>query len=1017
MVMVFGEENPIEIIYTYIEKNIDKTGIIPEWSTFIYNRLTDEGLLAECSGFSYSSDKNEPKAILMLSNQVNNELIMRYKMEGIKTHEIELPVKENVELSANATFVDLVEKYVIPNLQNEDCDYNIGDEISPSIKKPFFKGTRKCYLYPRQQVMAQGTVNALKADKKNVFLACGMGVGKTNITAAAVTAHFLETNKTGNTRVIVLAPGHLTPKWEREWTEYLSSQGITPKFYLVEKFTDIKAIPLKAEGFEIFLMPKDRVKRSYLQEFNTGDKYHRELLMDIGSFLNSLEKTLGADPEKKEIIVANYDKSISTMKLAAVKSANKFKTPVVLYKTILDSEGKVIGYKVAISARRLVEHSARLSYDFKVEDLNKFVSSLDVVEMVKEIKANNSVIQNGLTCPDCGGFIYEDALARFDKERWLDNHRTKPGTKSNKNNYHNDYVKADGTQLMAFEVEAIRDKKVKFIISTKKVSNPYVDMDESPITGEDLINVKSGRYTGEYQIVVRKCKHTLWGAVSKKGYNTVSAAEMMIKKFGKGSFDYLIADEAHVFQNMSMQGAVYATLCRLTKKRLNLTGTLSNGKSSSLFYMFYALFPEKMKRLGYKYEDVSLWIEHYGRRKEVTKEYAANDTYNKSGVGRRTSSGWNEIPGFSPLLYSNFLSDIMISRTIEDMAIPMPDIKYVAHKIEMDTELRSNYDNLQDEMLDFMKHNKGISLGGSYIHNLMAYPDFPQQEGIYAAGMLVANPKRINLEGKLLNKETKLVETVKKELQTERRTLVCATYSGEKGVTKRLVAVLRSQGINVVELTSSVALEKREAWIQQQYDNGTECIVTNPKIIETGLDIYGYPNIYIYESGWDIKTLRQCERRSWRIGQTRDCKVFYSYYINSIQEDCMKLIGSKKKSSLMLEGKFDEDFLSNMSSADDSGARMLFKMLEGKVSLKESELDAFGFSSEDEDEIIPIDIEKTVTTKVTTKGVKKTVEQTTLFTITEEDIANLSAKVKKNRAKKVAVGQMTFLDLFSEELA
>jgi hypothetical protein len=127
----------------------------------------------------------------------------------------------------------------------------------------------------------------------------------------------------------------------------------------------------------------------------------------------------------------------------------------------------------------------------------------------------------------------------------------------------------------------------------------------------------------------------------------------------------------------------------------------------------------------------------------------------------------------------------------------------------------------------------------------------------------------------------------------------------------------------------------------------------------------------------------------------------------------MKLIGSKKKSSLMLEGKFDEDFLSNMSSADDSGARMLFKMLEGKVTLKESELDAFGFTSDDENEIVPIDIEKIVTTKVTTKGNKKAiVEQTTLFTITEEDMELLAAKAKKGRKKSaVAVGQMSFFGI------
>lgn len=1014
MIMTFGEDNPVDIIYTYIEKNIDKTGLIVQWGSFIYNMLMDEGHLTECKGYSHNGDENAPKQILMLSNEVTNELIMRYKMEGIKTGEIELPVEGNVELSANATFVDLVEKYVIPNLENEDCDYIVGDEISPSVKKPFYKGEKKCYLYPRQQVMVQGTINALKDVKKSIFLSCGMGVGKTVVSISAITAHVLETNKTGNVRVIVYAQGHLIPKWRREWTEYLSTQGITPTFYKVEKFNDIKNISKKAKGFEIFLMPKDRVKRSYLREFNTTDKYNRGTLIDIKNFLVSLEKNLEVDSEEeKELIVANYDNSIISMKLAALKASTKFKKPVVLYKTVTDLEGKVIGYKVALSARRLVKHMARLSYDYKVENIDTFVSSLNVEEMRKEIKTKNALIRNGLKCPDCGGLIYADALAKFDDERYLDNYRTKPNNKSTKNNKHNDYIKADGTALMEFEVKAIRDKKLKFSFAENQVKNAYSDMDGTPITGEDLNKIKAGNFTGEYQVILRKCKHTLWGAVSRKGYRTVNAADMMLKKFGKKSFDYSISDEAHIFANQSSQGFTFAKICKLSQNRLMLTGTLSNGKSSSLFFIFYALFPAKMKRMGYGYNDISLWIEHYGRRKEVTKEYAATDTYNKSGIGKKTCSGWNEIPGFSPLLYSNFLADITISRTIEDMAIPMPELKYIAHKIEMDEDLSRYYTSLQDDMLDFMQENKGIPLGGSYIHNLMAYPDFPQQEPIYAADMLVANPVRIDLEDRLLNKEKKLVETIKKELQSNRKTLVCATYSGKKGVNKRLVKVIRSQGIKVAELVSTIALEKREDWIQKQYDNGVDCIVTNPKCIETGLDIYGYPNIYIYESGYDIKTLRQVEKRSHRIGQTKDCKVFYSYYVNSIQEDCMKLIGSKKKSSLMLEGKFDEDFLTNMSSTDDSGARMLFKMLKGKITLKESELDAFGFESDDENEIVPIDIEKTVTTKVTTKGKKKAItEQTTLFTITEEDMETLAAKAKKGRKKNaIAVGQMSLFGI------
>lgn len=147
VVMVFGEDNPVSIIYKYVEKNIDKTGLITAWASYLYNRLSDDGLLVECEGFSYSEDKNAPTKVLIISNQATNEVIMKYKMEGIKTGEIELPVTENVVLSPDATFVDLVEQYVIPNLQNEVCDYNIGEPISTPLKKAFYKGNKKCYTF------------------------------------------------------------------------------------------------------------------------------------------------------------------------------------------------------------------------------------------------------------------------------------------------------------------------------------------------------------------------------------------------------------------------------------------------------------------------------------------------------------------------------------------------------------------------------------------------------------------------------------------------------------------------------------------------------------------------------------------------------------------------------------------------------------------------------------------------------------------------------------------------------
>lgn len=995
-VLIIFDENPVKVVFDYIEKNIDKTGILPSWSTYIYNQLVDLGLLKECDGFNYDTSSYSPKKVLVLSRDIDNELIMNIKMKGIKNGDIKLPVRDNVLLSSETTFSELVDQYVIPNIETEVCDYNIGEPISENFKNPIFKKNKKVYLYPRQQVMAQGMENALFKNKNNLFLNGGMGVGKTLISASTITSYLRDKNKT-NARIVVYCQGHLIPKWKREWQELLKGYSITPTFYEINKFSDIAHINKNIDGLEIFLLSKDKAKRSYMKEYIGIDKFKRKNLWKIDEFKKSLK-----DITEEKIIVREWKDSITIMRLAASLTADKYNKPVILYKPVFDINGQIEEYKIVTSSKKMKQRlNSKLSYDIKVKNLSEFLKGLDYEE-IRHNRAFSLKISNGIVCPYCGGFHYENPLEEFDTDKKDKRFTCICGSRTSKNGKHRHYLKANGTELLSNELKDIINEKASYIITDKKTKNPYLDMDGVPLDADDINKIKSGKYKDEYSILIKLCNHPTWGAVKRKGYNVVNTADMMIKKFGKKSFDFLIADEAHLFQAESAQGLTFAKLCKLSKNRIMLTGTLTNGKASSLFYMFYALFPHKMKAAGYKYSDVSLWVEHYGRRKEVEKE-RLSETYNKTGIGKRTSTGWQEIPGISPLLYSNFLSDIMVSRTIEDMAIPMPEIKYIAHKIEMSDELLQNYSKLKNDMINFMKLNPQIPLGGAYLHNLMAYPDNPNQPPIYAMEQLVANPNQIDLEGLILPKERKLIDTIKKEVLVGRRTLVYTNYTGDKGVSKRLIKVLSDNQIKVEELTSSISLEKREKWIQTQYDKGVSVIITNPKCVETGLDIYGYPNIYFYGTGWDIKTIRQAEKRSWRIGQAHMCKVYYSYYLNTIQEDCVKLVGSKKKASLAIEGKFDEDFLTSLGDTTDSGSKLLFKMLQGKVQLKESELDAFGFE-EDSDESYSVDsqLEKSSANKCTSI-------ETNLFTVSEDILCVVNKS--KNKSKRAVVGQLGFFEI------
>jgi len=304
-----------------------------------------------------------------------------------------------------------------------------------------------------------------------------------------------------------------------------------------------------------------------------------------------------------------------------------------------------------------------------------------------------------------------------------------------------------------------------------------------------------------------------------------------------------------------------------------------------------------------------------------------------------------------------------------------------------------------------MKANKDINLGGTYLNALLSYPDMPSAQPLMYQDKVISVPPKIDMENKLLPKEEKLLETINRELKQGRRVVVYVTYTGTKEIDKRVEEVIKNAGYKVKILKSTINTEKREQWIEDRYNEGTQVIITNPKLVQTGLDIIGYPTLYFYEVDYDVRVVRQAESRAWRPNQSKECRVYYSYYQNTIQFDALKLIGSKKKASLALEGVFAEDILSDMGDVGDSGAAALYKALLGKVKLKEDDLDFF--SNEEEIQYIEIEQEEVIETVETTLPTIEETTQLSLFTITEEVID----KKPKRKKKNLTVGQLSLFEI------
>lgn len=1059
LLMAKKDENPVDLVYKWLDTKFhvpllnipilqngavdenalnrvvsktctDREGYINEverWKEYFYNSLNDDGLIKKCKGFDLTG--NAPQ-IIMLSSSINDDLLWEIAKRGIKEGFIKIPVDKEISLSSDMSFTDFIMDRILPYINgNEELYYKIGDPINPIFDTPVvFEGSgEKSEMFPRQKVIAQGFLNYLKEiyhDKNidnSIFLNGGMGVGKTITSIKLAFALMKEVFGRDTGRCVLYCQGHLIGKWKRQFRECLNPIGINPIFYEIETFKDVYNIPVKPEGFEVILMPKDRVKRSYQQGYNNLKRFNNKYMVDVFKCIKALNSEIEEEIKDTDgmIIIKTVDIPVNALRLTARKLSKEFRNPVILLKERLDSKGKVKEYLVSTTSDILKgEQPTNKPYDLiiKANEIGEFYKMVDKIEesLLNEYKTNsyknrNSYIQNGFCCNHCGGFQFKNPYHQIDKEKKYENITIKPSNRSTNNLKCNSFIKADGTPLFEFEKKALINGELNFEILDRKVNNPYVDDNGESIIGEDLVLVKSNRYEKKYKVLLKVCNHPMWGAVDAKGYRTVNAVDVMLKRFGKKSVDINISDEFQIFSNQSEQGNTFSKICQLSKINIGLSGTISGGKASDLYYIFWRMIPKAMVQSGYKYSDVNRFVDHFGRKKKISKE-GLDSSFNKTGKGKKSSTGWNEIAGISPLLYNNFLSGRMISRTLNDMNIPMPELKYFKHEVELSDELKESYDALKQQFIDFIRENKGSSVGGSYLHTLLSYTDLPNQEPVYHkySDQVIAVPKKLDMNT-LFPKEIKLLQTIEKELKEGRRVLVYSVYSGKKGVSDRLVDIISKKGYKVAELTSSVELSKREQWIQDQYEKGVEVLVTNPVCVETGLDIIQYPTIYFYSTSYNIKVIRQAEMRSWRVSQKKECRIYYSYYLDTIQHDAVKLVGSKKKSSLQLEGIFSEDMLSQLSEVEDNGSQMLFNALKGKIKLKEDELDAFNFQSEvdvSKETAIATTIENVEIVDASIKEIIQEIDNDSIefFTVTDNEL-----KKAKLKSKKVEVGQMSFL--------
>jgi hypothetical protein len=411
-----------------------------------------------------------------------------------------------------------------------------------------------------------------------------------------------------------------------------------------------------------------------------------------------------------------------------------------------------------------------------------------------------------------------------------------------------------------------------------------------------------------------------------------------IGRYMAGWFDFAIADELHQLAGDTAQGNALGVLGRAAGKLIALTGTLMGGYADDLFNIFYRMEARTMVAEGFAYGGQGRrdFQEQYGVLETIEK---VRDTDNACTRATKKTIQVLKKPGASPLLFGKFLMSTTAFLSLEDIADNLPPYDESVLAVEMDPELASAYEELEEDIRSAIREHRGNkSLMSILLNTLLLYPDHPYNfEEIWARAIdpqtkeyvrfLVTTPKDLSQE-KLFAKERDLIGDIREELRQGRRCQVYATYTGEKDVTLRLETVLRQAGFRVAVLRSSVATDKREEWYERQLAAGVEVVVCHPKLVETGLDLLAFPTLYFYETGYSLHTLRQASRRSWRIGQRHPVRVKFVTYNGTMQETCLRLMGKKMLVALMMEGKFSGEGLQALDTDEDLMSAMARELVE-----------------------------------------------------------------------------------------
>ncbi|EMS6131318.1 DEAD/DEAH box helicase, partial [Neisseria gonorrhoeae] len=411
--------------------------------------------------------------------------------------------------------------------------------------------------------------------------------------------------------------------------------------------------------------------------------------------------------------------------------------------------------------------------------------------------------------------------------------------------------------------------------------------------------------------------------------------EFVKRYLPKNFFGLLVVDEGHEYKNYgTAQGQAMGVLARCCNKILCLTGTLMGGYAEDLFFLLWRLWPQMMIEDGFSYNKGNTlgsasmaFMRKHGVLKDIVRhlgtEYS-NGAFSSSKA-ERNSVRTAKAPGFSPLGIMRYVLPITVFLKLRDLGEGvLPGYKEVFRPVEMTEDQQAVYKNMESVLRQHLKvalRNRDNTLTGVVMSALLSWPDCcykPQDVYWRRQNKILFHTEPQFDEEKISPKEADMLEVVKDSLAKGRKCLVYTVYTDTRDTTGRLKEIFKRHGIKAAVMKATVKADQREDWVEDQLASGVQVVICNPELVKTGLDLLAFPTIYFLQTGYNVYTLMQAARRSWRIGQKEDVEVYFAGYSDTAQQICLELMGQKVAVTQSTSGDMPDSGLDILNQAEDS---------------------------------------------------------------------------------------------------